>query len=157
MIFAATDDELRGAFLGGKRPLPSSERTVANPFTREPMSQLIWQVDPADTREAPALPGISLADRLMSLPHVDFDEDLGNVIAGLLGEDEAAWAHQIGNPPALVFPEDEPYEAHVWELPARVVDALAQQGPTRGTKLMHTLVDLASHARKEGRRLFCWL
>jgi hypothetical protein len=157
VIFAATDDELRGAFVRGKRPLPSTKRTVANPFTGEPMSQQLWQVDPTDTREGPALPGISVGDRLMSLPHVDLDEDLADLIAGLLEEDEATWAHQVGTPPALVFPEDEAYEVHVWELPARVVDVLTQEGPTRETKLMHTLANLALHARESGRRLFCWL
>jgi hypothetical protein len=162
MIFAATEDELRGAFLGGKRPLPAVVRTVTNPFTREPQLQPTWAPDPEDTRVVMALPGISLSERLASLPHIDDDEDFDTlcdlpvVIATILGEEPDVWAQRLGNPPALVNPMGEPYESHVWELPARVVDALLERDSGEPDGRVRAMTELAARARQSGRRLYCW-
>lgn len=162
MIFAATEDELRGAFLGGKRPLPAVVRTVTNPFARQPQLQPNWAPDPEDTRVVVALPGASLPERLASLPHLDDDEDFDTLcdlpvlIATMLGEEPALWVQRVGDPPALVNPMDEPYESHVWELPAPVVDALLERDPDEPHERVRAMAELAARARQSGRRLYCW-
>lgn len=163
MFFAATDAELRRAFVGCKRPLPTpSLRTVVNPFTKRPEVRREWIPHPTDHESFAPLVGPSIGHRVASLPHLDVELDameLASALATLTGDDEQHWTERMGNPPALVDPRSERYEWNVWELPVDAIEAVLATPLPANEEMgvwLPRLAALVVDARAAGRRVYFW-
>lgn len=112
-FFLATEEELRRAFVGWRRPAPERvERQRNNPFTGVPITLHVWAPDPTDHAAFEPYRGATLGERVGFLRPLAMNNIdpllLGEWVAAVVGDE--TWKELLGDgsrPPPLVAPDDD--------------------------------------------------